>query len=100
MAVQVGQQGAHRGVVGFAVERGTHACELGEPVGRRRVTLVGDVVAVAREAVQRHHGRSQRARHEHRRHRKVLVVVDAGDGALQGIAHRVHDVGRTVIPRL
>jgi hypothetical protein len=70
--------------VGRAAQRSLEPVEFGEARLRRRFPLVGDVVREAREAVESDQRGAQRARHQHRSDREILVVIDAGDEAGRG----------------
>ena len=63
------------------VQRGAVAVERREPLGRRGVALVGEVVGAAREAIDREHGGARRARQQAGCDGKVFVVAGGhGEG--------------------
>ncbi|MCZ7561984.1 MAG: hypothetical protein M5U30_19680 [Burkholderiaceae bacterium] len=68
----------HRRIVGFAAQCAIERIERRQPLRRRGVALVGEVVGVACEPVDRGDRRAQPRRHEQRPDGEVLVVVDRG----------------------
>lgn len=74
-----------------AVNRIKECLQRGNPRGRERITLVSQIIRVARKPVNRDHGRAQPSRHQPGGHRKVFVVIDAMHGRshrwIVGVAH-------------
>ena len=70
------------------VDRVFECRERGQPVRRRCIAFVGEVVGGAREAVDRDDRRPQPRGDEPRRHGKVLVMIDrhVGTRSLPGIS--------------
>ena len=80
MGFEVGAQlRDRRRVVALAAQRAIECVEGRETRGRRRVAFVGEIVGVAREAIDGGHRRAQLRGHEQRGDREVFVVVDRGD---------------------
>ncbi len=88
----LGQADAHRDrgrriVTGRALDDLGHAREPRDLVGRREVGIVGDVVALAREAIEGMHVRAQVGADQERADGKILVVAALARWRLQARAH-------------